>query len=310
LSNNFRKDGNLVYIKKPDFEELNYVEELWADEETMVEVGGCIAFPMERRNDWYKRMVDPTDSRNFYCLIYTNDNVPVGEVSFHRFDEVDKKADFNIKIQNKYRGKGYAKEAMHLLLSYYFYDYGGQVIYDNVANEKGQKSLENFGFEMVSRTDNEILFCLTRDKFIALLNAKGLKQEKSCGAVVYRNNNKVTEFLLIKCKDSGYWGFPKGHVEESENEVETALREVHEETGLNIEMVEGFREETEFCISTSILKKVVFFIGRADNTAVKIQAEEIDDYRWAEYKDALLQLTFKSDIRILKLVYEHLNRLT
>jgi 8-oxo-dGTP pyrophosphatase MutT (NUDIX family)/RimJ/RimL family protein N-acetyltransferase len=308
LSNNFRKDGNLVYIKKPDFDELDYVEELWADEETMIDVGGCIVFPMERRNEWYKRMVNPTDDRNFYCLIYTKSGMPVGEVSFHRFDEVERKADFNIKIQNKFRGKGYGKEAMHLLLSYYFYDYSGQVIYDHVANEKGQKALRNFGFDIVSRSDNEILFSLTRDRFISLLSTKGLKHEKSCGAVIYRNNNKVTEFLLIKCKDSGYWGFPKGHVEESENEAETALREVYEETGLNIEIVEGFREETEFCISTNILKKVVFFIGRTHDTTVHIQAEEIDDYRWAEYEGASWLMTFDSDKRILKAVSEFLKK--
>ncbi|TDT61897.1 GNAT family N-acetyltransferase [Fonticella tunisiensis] len=172
MLSSFRADGNLVYIKKPNFDELDYVAELWADEETMNDVGGVVSFPVEKREAWYRKMVNPSDGKNFYCLIYTFDDVPVGEVSFHRFDMEERKADFNIKIQAKYRGKGYAKEAMQLILSYYFCDFGGQVIYDNVINEKGKKALQNFGFEIVSKFDNEVLFKMTKERFIELLNKK------------------------------------------------------------------------------------------------------------------------------------------
>ena len=61
-----------------------------------------------------------------------------------------------------------------------------------------------------------------------------MKREKSCGAVVYRYNNDVLEVLLIRHRFGGHWSFPKGHVEEGENEFQTALREVKEETGLTM----------------------------------------------------------------------------
>jgi RimJ/RimL family protein N-acetyltransferase len=170
---NFKRKGNLVYIKQPDFKELDYVAELWWDEETMRDVGGVIPFPLERREAWYRKMVNPTDGKNFYCLIYNFDDIPVGEVSFHRFDEREGKADFNIKVYNKYRGKGYGKEAIQLLLGYYFYNFGGQVIYDNVGNVNGQKTLQSFGFEVVSEADNEVLFKMTKDRFIGLSTEKG-----------------------------------------------------------------------------------------------------------------------------------------
>lgn len=172
METQFQRRGNLVYIKQPNFDELDYVAKLWLDEETMVDVGGVVAFPAEKRETWYRRMVNPTDGKNFYCLIYTLDGIPVGEVSFHRFDEEEKKADFNIKIQSKYRGKGYGKEAIGLILSYYFYDFGGQVIYDDVINEKGQRALNSFGFEIVSKTDNEVLYKMTKEGFAALPNMK------------------------------------------------------------------------------------------------------------------------------------------
>ena len=55
--------------------------------------------------------------------------------------------------------------------------------------------------------------------------------EKSCGGIVYRKFHGNTEILLIKHIKSGYWSFPKGHVENGETEEETAKREIKEETG-------------------------------------------------------------------------------
>ena len=50
--------------------------------------------------------------------------------------------------------------------------------------------------------------------------------ERSCGAVVYRNIGGMIRFLLIKNRRSSHWGFPKGHVEQGENDFQTAYREV------------------------------------------------------------------------------------
>ncbi|WP_427339829.1 GNAT family N-acetyltransferase [Caloranaerobacter sp. DY30410] len=163
--NFFKKEGRLIYIKQPEFDELDYVSELWSDENTMKDVGGVVSFPKERRKDWYKKMVKPTDGKNFYCLIYNFENQPVGEVSFHRYDDDSKTAEFNIKIQSKFRGRGYAKEAMKLMLEYYFYEFNGQVMLDNVTSISGQQALNNFGFETVLKTDNSILFKMTKERF-------------------------------------------------------------------------------------------------------------------------------------------------
>ena len=45
--------------------------------------------------------------------------------------------------------------------------------------------------------------------------------EKSCGGIVYRKFHGNTEILLIKHIKSGYWSFPKGHVEKGETEEES-----------------------------------------------------------------------------------------
>ena len=67
-------------------------------------------------------------------------------------------------------------------------------------------------------------------------------REKSCGALVYRKRKEKYELLLIKHKSGGHWSFPKGHVESGENELQTALREIKEETGLDVRLMDGFRQ--------------------------------------------------------------------
>ena len=74
-----------------------------------------------------------------------------------------------------------------------------------------------------------------------------MMHEKSCGAIVYRKSHGNIEILLIKHVNSGHWSFPKGHVEGTETEIETAKREIKEETGYEVipESVKPFGEIEE-----------------------------------------------------------------
>ncbi len=124
--------------------------------------------------------------------------------------------------------------------------------------------------------------------------------EKSCGAVVYKISNKEIKYLLLKSIGlDSYWGFPKGHMEYSEAEEETALREVFEECGLKVNLIDGFRATDKYNIDNFIEKEVVLFLGEADNSLIKIQVEDIEDYRWCNYEEAKSLLTYESGRRIL-----------
>jgi 8-oxo-dGTP pyrophosphatase MutT (NUDIX family) len=53
------------------------------------------------------------------------------------------------------------------------------------------------------------------------------------GGVVFRKRWWRVKYLLVEAKDDpNQWVLPKGHVEEGEQHRETAVREVHEETGV------------------------------------------------------------------------------
>ena len=94
--------------------------------------------------------------------------------------------------------------------------------------------------------------------------------EKSCGAIVYRKYHGNTEILLIKHINSGHWSFPKGHVEGDETEVETAKREILEETGIEVNLDPTFRELVTYSPRKDTVKVVVYFVAKAKNTDVPV----------------------------------------
>lgn len=123
--------------------------------------------------------------------------------------------------------------------------------------------------------------------------------ESSCGAVVFRTIAGDRRFLLIKNKRSSHWGFPKGHIERGENEIATAKREVLEETGLHIHIIEGFSSTSEYKIAAKVEKRVTIFVASTNDTQTVIQKEEIEDYIWLDYENALSTLKFENDKSIL-----------
>jgi 8-oxo-dGTP pyrophosphatase MutT (NUDIX family) len=65
--------------------------------------------------------------------------------------------------------------------------------------------------------------------------------EKSAGGIVYRRRNKEIEILMLAWKNAKWdteYVLPKGHIETDETAMETALREISEETGLAHEDLE------------------------------------------------------------------------
>ncbi|HEY8804427.1 MAG TPA: NUDIX domain-containing protein [Clostridium sp.] len=124
--------------------------------------------------------------------------------------------------------------------------------------------------------------------------------EKSCGAVIYRRIGENLEFLSISDRNDGHWGFPKGHVEKNESEEETAIREIYEETGLQVSLINGFRVSVEYLIKQGTMKEVVFFLAKVENQIVHIQLDELSDYKWASFQFAKQLLTYKSSKDVLE----------
>lgn len=124
--------------------------------------------------------------------------------------------------------------------------------------------------------------------------------EKSCGAVIFRREGQKTFFLIVKTKKSKNWGFPKGHVELNESEEETALREVREETGLNVSIIPGFRSVSRYSLWNHAFKQVVFFLAESKESRIVLQEEELERARWLPYSAAINLFWFENDKNTLR----------
>src|SRR5436305_835819 len=73
-----------------------------------------------------------------------------------------------------------------------------------------------------------------------------MRSVKSCGVLVYRLRPQLSVLLL---QHPDRLDLPKGHLEEGEDELACALRELGEETGLtreDVEVEEGFRHASTY----------------------------------------------------------------
>lgn len=134
-----------------------------------------------------------------------------------------------------------------------------------------------------------------------------MKFEKSCGAIIVRKNNDTFETLLIKMV-KGHWSFPKGHVESDETEIETALREIKEETNLDVIIDTRFREITTYSPCPGVLKDVIFFIAMAKTNDVVVQETEVESAMWVELNEAIDIVTFECDRQILKKAIKYVEK--
>ena len=127
---------------------------------------------------------------------------------------------------------------------------------------------------------------------------ENIKKEKSCGAILYRYLG-VDLYILMIQMNIGHWSFPKGHMEGNETEIETAIREVKEETNIDIIVDRNFREVTTYSPLNGILKDVVYFVATPISNHLVPQEEEVSDAKWVHSDDALNIVTYESDRNIL-----------
>ncbi len=131
--------------------------------------------------------------------------------------------------------------------------------------------------------------------------------EKSCGVVLFSKQKVLLLQYATGQKEGewdlqGHWDFPKGHVDKGETEIETAIRELEEETGIkNIILLDNFRKTINYKIQKrdrKISKEVVFFIATTVETEINLSHEHVD-YGWFDFTSALKQLTYDNARSVL-----------
>ena len=125
-----------------------------------------------------------------------------------------------------------------------------------------------------------------------------MKEEKSCGAVVYKIENGML-FFLVEHMVKGHISIPKGHMEGSETEEETAIREIREETNLKVKLDTVFRHVERYSPAEGISKTVVFFAAEPVTKDLKKQDSEIARLMWLPCDEAIEIMTYDSSREVL-----------
>ncbi len=121
-------------------------------------------------------------------------------------------------------------------------------------------------------------------------------EEASFGIIPLKQDSGFWQVLLILHQGGRHWAFPKGHGNPGETALESAKRELKEETGLDIRQLlqeEPLTEKYQFYRrQESVVKTVQYFPALVEGK-LQLQAEEIKDAKWVPLKDAARHLTFK-----------------
>ncbi|OGN13904.1 MAG: hypothetical protein A3J47_03445 [Candidatus Yanofskybacteria bacterium RIFCSPHIGHO2_02_FULL_43_22] len=135
-------------------------------------------------------------------------------------------------------------------------------------------------------------------------------EAKSYGVIPIFKSKDDFYILLVKNSKGGHWGLPKGTPEKDEKSIDTARRELFEETGIKdieikmkptLEERYGFEQD-----GTEYSKTNTYYLGFVSKMTKGNRLDEIDELKWVKIDEAQNTLTHQSAIDVVKKLAEHL----
>lgn len=137
-----------------------------------------------------------------------------------------------------------------------------------------------------------------------------IAKDESFGIIPILRQGDNYSFLLIQ-HQAGHWGFPKGHANEGETPVQSACRELVEETGISdYSLVEGVSFSERYIATKkgkTFDKTVTYFLAFVESQTVKVQPEEIQNYTWTDFETAISTITYDPSKQVLREVDRYLS---
>lgn len=158
-------ESNIVELKIPELEELDYRRKLLADRETMtynmgygeIDGTGCIEFNESVWKDWFARWINNTPERYYAYIIKVDENIPVGEVALRYVSEKNSYI-VNIIIEANQRGNRFSEQALRSLIDIAFNELGADKVFDDFPKSRitAENVFKKVGFKRVSENIVEI----------------------------------------------------------------------------------------------------------------------------------------------------------
>ena len=138
------------------------------------------------------------------------------------------------------------------------------------------------------------------------------RYRKNVGLIVLNKNNQL---LICKRMDKRAWQFPQGGIDEGEENLDAADRELYEEVGINKHQVKviarskywyhydipkGYKQRPKSLKNFSGQKQKWYLLKAKDELKINLSnqiPQEFIDYRWSSYWFALTNVVpFKRDV--------------
>ncbi|MHC4662611.1 MAG: bis(5'-nucleosyl)-tetraphosphatase [Planctomycetota bacterium] len=125
-----------------------------------------------------------------------------------------------------------------------------------------------------------------------------LPNETAAGFILFHREGNSIRWLTLRNAAHATWGFPKGRCSGGESPLETARRELNEETGVrDINIIEGFEHEisyiAEYPDGGKSNKSVVYLLAEVRSDSITISSEH-DEHRWVLDNEMLRLLQFEN----------------
>jgi 8-oxo-dGTP pyrophosphatase MutT (NUDIX family) len=139
----------------------------------------------------------------------------------------------------------------------------------------------------------------------------GSRSEVSAGGVVYRREEESIEIALAARRTRRgdlAWGLAKGAIEPGETEEQAAVREVLEETGLEVDVESDLGDIRYFYVwdGVRVRKRVHFFLMRMTGGDVQDHDTEMEDVRWFPLPSAVKRAAYQGEREVIERAVERL----
>lgn len=122
---------------------------------------------------------------------------------------------------------------------------------------------------------------------------------RSAGGIVLGDGGTVA---LVQSRASGFWTFPKGHVDEGESDEDAARREIAEEAGLTeLELLDDLGEYERPHImrdgsdDPDEIKSIHMYLFAAPPHAVIMASHEMQNARWVPFRELAENIAYLKD---------------
>lgn len=126
-----------------------------------------------------------------------------------------------------------------------------------------------------------------------------MKEEKSWRRGSLRRESKGLEVLLVRHRNGSHWSFPKGHVEQGEQERQTALAGNPGRDRVGSPAAPRVSNSGGILPKPGVWKQVVYFAGLPAGGVLTPQEEEIRELRWISACNAMEMVTYENDRQVL-----------